>query len=79
MFNSIRADVFSASIRKNTMEKLAYTIPEAIKVTGIGRTTIYSMLQDGRLKGIKNGRRVLITAEALKESIASCPAYNPAE
>ena len=79
MLNSIRADGFSASIRKNTMEKLAYTIPEAIKVTGIGRTTIYSMLQDGRLKGIKNGRRTLITAEALKELIASCPAYNPAE
>jgi excisionase family DNA binding protein len=49
------------------MEKLLYNINEAVAVTGIGRTNLYSHIKMGNLPIIKIGDRTCITAEALKE------------
>ena len=49
---------------------LAYTIRDAVKVSGIGRTTIFRLLALGRLKATKIGRRTLIQADSLRTLIA---------
>jgi len=51
--------------------KLAYSPAEAADATGLGQTTIYAMMKDGRLKRVKIGTRTLIprsSLEALFES-----------
>lgn len=45
--------------------KLTYSIAEAKQATGLSRSTIYNLLQQGRLVSIKVGRRRLITALSL--------------
>lgn len=42
------------------ISKIAYTVEQAIVATGLGRTTIYSLLKDGSLRKIKMGSRTLI-------------------
>ncbi len=49
------------------MQKLVYSIPEAIETSGIQRDLIYSEINSGRLKSIKIGRRRLVRAEALEQ------------
>lgn len=47
-------------------DKLAYRIPEASDVSGIGRTKLYEEISSGRLESISVGRRRLIPADALE-------------
>ncbi|MBQ8904862.1 MAG: helix-turn-helix domain-containing protein [Ruminococcus sp.] len=47
-----------------------YTPEEARKVLRIGRTRLYNLLRQGKLKSIKNGRRFLIPQECIAEYIA---------
>jgi len=44
------------------MERLAYSINEAAKALSLGRTSIYSLISEGRLETFKIGRRTLIKA-----------------
>lgn len=53
------------------MEKLAYSINEAARALSLGRTSIYVMIADGRLKAFKLGRRTLISAEPLLRLVAA--------
>lgn len=48
------------------VEKLAYTIDEASQATGLGHTTIYAMMKDGRLRRVKIGTRTLIPRASLE-------------
>lgn len=57
---------------------LALTITEAVKVTGVGRSTIYAELAAGRLKARKLGTRTLITSADLREWLAALPDFAPA-
>ena len=43
--------------------KLAYTVPELVAATGVGRTTLYEEMKAGRLRTCKVGKRTLVTAE----------------
>lgn len=45
--------------------KLAYTPDEAAKATGLGKTTIYRLLKEGRLKRVKVGRSTIIPRSSL--------------
>lgn len=45
--------------------KLSYTPAEAAEATGLGQTTIYALMKDGRLKRIKIGRSTLIPRSSL--------------
>lgn len=52
---------------KNAGEKLAYTVPEFIKVSGIGRTLIYDLIKEKKLHTVKvAGRRLIPRASALR-------------
>lgn len=47
------------------LQKRAYTIKDAVHVSSLGRTTIYSLIGSGLLKTVKVGGRRLISAESL--------------
>ena len=42
------------------MQKLSYSINEAVEVSGIGRTTIYDLIKAEQLRSVKIGTRTLI-------------------
>ena len=53
------------------MEVMAVSISDAAKALGVGRTSIYAMIADGRLEAFKLGRRRLVKAESIRRLIAS--------
>ncbi|HEV2557220.1 MAG TPA: helix-turn-helix domain-containing protein [Microvirga sp.] len=55
-------------------EPLTYSIIEATKATGVGRSCLYEEIGKGRLRAVKRGRRTLILAEDLRAWLASLPA-----
>ncbi len=55
---------------------LAYTILDAAKASGLGRTTIYELISAGKIEARKAGARTLIPADSLRRYIASLPAAN---
>lgn len=54
-------------------EPIAYTIPEAAKAAGIGRSTLYEEIAAGRLSARKFGRRTLILREDLEALLKRLP------
>ncbi len=54
-------------------EKLAFTMKEAAAALGIGRTTLWRAISDGKLVALKLGGRTLIPADALRQWVASMP------
>jgi excisionase family DNA binding protein len=61
-------------LRELPAEKLAFTLKEASAALGVGRTTLYAAIADGRLAAVKLGNRTLIPADALHAWLASLPA-----
>jgi hypothetical protein len=55
------------------LEKLTYTIKEAMAATGLSRSEIYLRLSDQSIKGRKNRSRTLIDAESLRAFITGLP------
>lgn len=55
------------------MAKLAVTIPEAVEMTSIGRTSLYKLFKSGEIVRRKNGKRSLILVEDLERYIQSLP------
>jgi excisionase family DNA binding protein len=51
------------------MEPLAISIGETAKVLGLGRTSIYAMIGDGRLQAFKLGRRTLIKTASIRRLV----------
>lgn len=47
-------------------DALAYTVPDACLLAGFGRTTCYGLVQVGKLRLIKIGRRSLIAGDSLR-------------
>ena len=54
---------------------IAVTIPDAVKATGMSRTSIYEALKRGDLTARKAGRRTLISFADLEAYLANLPAY----
>jgi len=52
---------------------LAVSIPEAIRLTGISRSSLYREIEAGRLRSCKAGKRRLIPTTALSEWLAALP------
>jgi len=48
------------------LQKLLYTVPEACETLGIRTTHCYGLLKSGQLRGVRSGKRRLITAESIK-------------
>ena len=56
---------------------IAVTIPDAVKLSGMSRTSIYDAMRLGLLglPAFKAGRRTLIRVADLQAYLASLPAY----
>ena len=52
---------------------LAYTIPGAVRASGLARTRVYDLIERGDLAAFKAGRRTMVRAESLAGYIASLP------
>ena len=57
--------------QENLVEPLALSINDTAKVLGLGRTSIYSMIAEGRLESFKLGRRTLIRVESIRRLVAA--------
>lgn len=53
------------------MESIAVSINTAAKSLGLGRTSIYSLVREGKLDTVKIGRRTLIITESMYRLIGS--------
>ena len=53
------------------LEKAAYSISETARSIGIGRSMIYELIKEGRLRTVKIGRRTLVPAPAISELLDS--------
>ena len=61
------------------MDQIAFTIAEAVKASGVGRTKLYEAISMGRLPARKAGSRTLIMADDLRAYIANLPALKPSK
>ncbi|MGV9242188.1 helix-turn-helix domain-containing protein [Streptomyces sp. NBC_00582] len=48
------------------VEKINYSIDEAVEASGLGRSTIFELIKSGDLPSFKEGRRRLIPADAIR-------------
>lgn len=55
------------------LEPLAYSIADACRVSSIGKTRLYELINEGRLKTRKVGKRTLIPAASLRALIEGKP------
>jgi excisionase family DNA binding protein len=53
------------------MEVLAVSISDAARALGLGRTSIYAMIADGRLDAFKLGRRRLVRVDSIRRLVAA--------
>lgn len=51
------------------MEPLAVSIKDTVTALGVGRTTVYEMIKDGRLEAFKLGRRTLVRTESIRRLV----------
>jgi hypothetical protein len=52
---------------------LAYSIPDAVAASGLGRTRLYSAIKAGDLRTKKFGRRTIILVDDLKSFLEALP------
>lgn len=57
-------------MNNNHCRPLAYSLKDACAVSSLGRTTLYSHINSGRLKAIRVGGRTLIPAESLRSLLS---------
>ena len=58
----------------NKMHSVALSIPEAVSITGIGRTSLYASIKGGKLVARKCGKRTIILQSDLINWLNSLPA-----
>lgn len=56
----------------------AVSLAQAVKMAGLGKTSLYQAIADGRLMCRKAGRRTLVETAELKRFIQSLPATGDA-
>lgn len=54
---------------RSAVELLATSINDTAKALGLGRTSIYAMIADGRLEAFKLGRRTLVKVVSIRRLI----------
>jgi len=55
------------------MQKLSVTIPDAVDMTGISRSSLYKLFSEGKITARKSGTRTLVLVEDLKRYVESLP------
>ena len=58
-------------------ERLAYSVDEAARLTGLSRDLLYDEMRRGHLDYLKVGRRRLITRQHLEQFLAITPRAQP--
>lgn len=51
------------------MEVLAVSVKQAAKALSLGRTSVYALIKEGRLKTAKLGRRTLVTTASIRQLV----------
>jgi excisionase family DNA binding protein len=59
------------------LDQIGFSVAEAAKKAGVGRSTIYEELASGRLRARKLGRRTIILKSDHQEWLASLPTLKP--
>jgi excisionase family DNA binding protein len=54
----------------NNLTRLAYSVKQTCEVSSLGRTSIYALIAEGKLKVVRIGGRTLILAESLHDLLA---------
>ena len=57
----------------DTINVLAYTIPGAVRASGLARTRLYALIETGEVAAFKAGRRTMVSADSLRAYLASLP------
>lgn len=52
------------------IEKISYSIREAVRATSISRTSLYAHISAGRLRTVRIGGRVVIPADSLRALVS---------
>ena len=55
------------TLTRSGYPKLGFGIKEACEITGLGRTTLYEAIADGKLARYKVGRRTLFSLKHLED------------
>lgn len=55
------------------MRKIALTLSEATEVSGIGRSSLYKLFNDGKLTPRKAGKKTLILVDELETYLRNLP------
>ncbi len=55
---------------RNSPEKLAYSVKQTCEVSSLGRTKVYALIAEGKLKVVRIGGRTLILAESLNDLLS---------
>jgi excisionase family DNA binding protein len=63
---AINRDLINESV-ETSLPQIGYSIREAQKITGLGRTTLWKAIEEGRLKCFKVGRRRIFSLSHLEE------------
>jgi hypothetical protein len=65
------------TMHANAAPAIAYSIPEAVRASGLSRSAIYLALRNGALGGRKAGSRTVIERHELERYIAGLPPFAP--
>ena len=71
MSSHVASTKASSEPTDTALPKIGYSYKEAQKITGLGRTTLWKAVEDGKLKCFKIGRRRLFSPEHLREFMAA--------
>ena len=61
----------------STLPPVSLTINDAVRFSGLGKTSLYESLARGDIAGVRVGRRTLILADSLRAFIEKQPTYHP--
>jgi excisionase family DNA binding protein len=63
----------SSATLDSSAERLAYSVDEAARLTGLSRDLLYDQMRRGKLPYVKIGRRRLITRQHLEQFLGVAP------
>lgn len=65
----------TTATRNRGLPKMLYSIGEVAQLLCVSRPTVYELLNSGKLRGRKLGKRTLVRAEDLQTLIDGLPGY----